>query len=401
MSIQKLLDDVTLWRESYKKANALFDRQLAPAFRLLNLFCINEMALSNCLAFLLDKNETHGQQDLFINKFYELFSSQKNIQLESKYQVVTEYKIPTGQRIDIFLTDHKNYIAIENKPWACDQKDQLKDYGTWLHGEAKNDKNWLLIYLCNREINEYTLAEDTDESIRDNVLHITFYELRNWLIDCALYVQAPKVKLLVEDLIQYIQENINGEINMKQQDELVKMILSNSNNLNSALLIANNIEVVKKELFNKFIKNLRHQTANLGMVGIKIEGDTEIEKRYAGFQIKFDPNDYFVLRWESQGTMQRDIIYGIRRKDATVQPNKKLYKHIAEQMEGILSSPQSNELWWPAWDSPEKNAMPKFIEDETWISFFHPQESTFTKSVIEIIRQVYEKQTLRALLKER
>ncbi|MCO6505274.1 MAG: hypothetical protein J6568_07655 [Snodgrassella sp.] len=45
--------------------------------------------------------------------------------------------------------------------------------------------------------------------------------------------------------------------------------------------------------------------------------------------------------------------------------------------------------------------MPKFIEDETWISFFHPQESTFTKSVIEIIRQVYEKQTLRALLKER
>ncbi|MCO6507061.1 MAG: hypothetical protein J6570_08165, partial [Snodgrassella sp.] len=72
-----------------------------------------------------------------------------------------------------------------------------------------------------------------------------------------------------------------------------------------------------------------------------------------------------------------------------------------EQMEGILSSPQSNELWWPAWDSPEKNAMPKFIEDETWISFFHPQESTFTKSVIEIIRQVYEKQTLRALLKER
>ncbi|MCO6515225.1 MAG: hypothetical protein J6586_01660, partial [Snodgrassella sp.] len=189
--------------------------------------------------------------------------------------------------------------------------------------------------------------------------------------------------------------------NMKQQDELVKMILSNSNNLNSALLIANNIEVVKKELFNKFIKNLRHQTANLGMVGIKIEGDTEIEKRYAGFQIKFDPNDYFVLRWESQGTMQRDIIYGIRRKDATVQPNKKLYKHIAEQMEGILSSPQSNELWWPAWDSPEKNAMPKFIEDETWISFFHPQESTFTKSVIEIIRQVYEKQTLRALLKER
>jgi len=148
---QELLNEVTLWRESHKKANALFSRQLAPDFHLFSLFSINEMALSNCLAFLLDENETHGQKDLFINKFYKQFSAQKNIQLTpNQYYVDIEYMINTGRRIDILLTDHKNYIAIENKPWACDQEEQLKDYGTWLQQQAQNDENWLLIYLLHQ-----------------------------------------------------------------------------------------------------------------------------------------------------------------------------------------------------------------------------------------------------------
>lgn len=396
MSIQKLLADVTLWSESHKKANALFSRQLAPNFNLLSLFSVNEMALSRCIAFLLDENETHGQKDLFINNFYKLFSSRKNIQLRpNQYQVDIEYMIDTGRRIDILLTDNHNYIAIENKPWACDQEEQLKDYGIWLQQKAKNDENWLLIYLCNKGISEYTLPSATDESIQNNVLPITFYELRNWLVDCALYVQAPKVKLFVEALIQYIQEKVNGEPDMTKKHQLTELILSNPNNLSSAFLIAQNAAILKAELFKKFIEYLKKQTTDLG---VKIEADTEIEKCYSGFEIKFDENDRFLLRWEFNSTMQRDMYYGISRKDENVPYDEERYNQIAMQINGILSSPKTTKNL-PAWDWNNRNAMPNSMEDDTWISFSEPEKSQFAQSVITIIRRVHGNDELRALLK--
>lgn len=396
MSIQKLLDDVTLWRESHKKANALFNRQLAPDFNLFSLFSINEMALSKCLAFLLDEKETHGQKDLFIKKFYNMFSSQKNIKLTpNQYYVDVEYMINTGRRLDILLTDNKKYIGIENKPWACDQKEQLKDYGIWLQQKAQTNDSWLLIYLCNRGFNEHTLPKTTDEAIKSNIIAITFSQLRNWLIDCALYIQAPKVKLFVEDLIQYIQEEVNGEIDMTQKQELIELILSNPNNLNSAFLIAQNAAILKTELFKKFIDNLQNQTTHLG---VNIELDAEIEKCYSGFQIMFNKNDNFVLRWEFNTTMQRDMYYGICRKDSNVPYNAEKYQQIAEQMKDILSSPKTTENW-PAWDWTNKNAMPNSIEDEIWFSFSEPQMSAFTQSVLGIINKVYENKTLLALMK--
>lgn len=396
MSIQKLLDDVTLWRESHKKANALFSRQLAPDFNLFNLFSINEMTLSKCLAFLLDEKETHGQKDLFIKKFYEMFPSHENIKFTPKqYHVDVEYMINTGRRLDILLTDNKKYIAIENKPWACDQKEQLKDYGIWLQQKAQTNDSWLLIYLSNRKVSESSLPKTTDEAIKKNIIPITFSQLRNWLIDCALYVQAPKVKLFVEDLIQYIQEEVNGEIDMIQKQELIELILSNPNNLNSAFLIAQNAAILKTELFNKFIDNLQKQTTHLG---VKIELDDEIEKRYSGFQIMFNEKDSFVLRWEFETTIQRDMYYGICRKDSNVPYNVEKYQQIAVQMKDILSSPKTTENW-PAWDWTNKNAMPNSIEGDIWISFSEPQMSTFTQSVLGIINKVYENKTLLALMK--
>lgn len=396
MSIQKLLDDVTLWRESHKKANALFSRQLAPDFNLFSLFSINEMTLSKCLAFLLDEKETHGQKDLFIKKFYEMFSSWENIKLTpNQYHVDVEYMINTGRRIDILLTDNKKYIAIENKPWACDQEEQLKDYGIWLQQKAQTNDSWLLIYLCNRGFNEYSLPKTTDESIKSNIITITFYQLRNWLMDCALYVQAPKVKLFVEDLIQYIQEEVNGEIDMTQKQELIELILSNPNNLNSAFLIAQNAAILKTELFKKFIDNLQKQTTHLG---VKIELDAEIEKCYSGFQIMFNEKDSFVLRWAFDNPMQKNMYYGIRRKDSNVPYNAEKYQQIAIQIKGILSSPKTNQDW-PAWDWTNKNAMPQSIEVDIWFSFTQPQMSAFSQSVLGIINKVYENKTLLALMK--
>lgn len=397
LNAQQLLDEVILWCESHKKANQLFSRQLAPDFKLFSLFKIDELRLSQCIAFLLDEHEVHGQRDLFINKFYNLFHNHKAIKLKAdKYTVHTEYTIDNGRRIDILLTDNQNIIAIENKPWADDQLAQLKDYGEWLKQKTKNTENWLLIYLCKYEWSENSLPANTDNSIKNNILHITFYELLDWLMDCLLYVQAPKIRLFIEGLIEYIQENINGEIDMSQQNELTKMILAKPENIRAAFLIEQNIKELKKELFQKFINYLINKTSDLG---IKIESDIIVfDKRYSGFQVKFDDKDRFLLRWECAASGLKNIYYGICRKDSSVQQDTKTYQKIAEKMKEIQSSPEQTE-YWPAWDWNRRNSMPNSIDDKIWSEFSTPEKSEFAKSVIEIISMVYRDKELRELLK--
>lgn len=326
MQVQNLLNDVSIWYESHQKANALFSRQLAPNFQLFNLFNVNEVALSRCIAFLLDEKETHGQKDLFIKQFYKLLVS-KNIKLiPNQYRVHIEHTIDNNRRLDILMTDGKHYIGIENKPWASDQKDQLKDYGVWLQKKANNNENWLLIYLCNNEINCYSLPKNTDSAIKENVLAVTFRELLTWLSDCVLYVQAPKVRSFVEDLIKFIQEEVNGEVDMTTQEELFEILLSKNDNLKNALLIGNNISALKSILFKKFITYINQEIKDLGG---KVELDKDMEKHYAGFHIKFSQEDDFLLRWEFECANQKKLFYGIRRKDKMVKPNTELYNKIA------------------------------------------------------------------------
>lgn len=400
MNVQKLLDDVTLWHESHKKANALFSRQLAPDFKLFSLFNVNEMALSNCLAFLLDENETHGQKDLFITKFYELFQSNHDTKKELKlapnqYRVYTEYTIDTGRRIDILMTDSKNYIAIENKPWADDQKEQLKDYGYWLQKSAHNNENWLLIYLCNKEISDYTLPKETDISIQQNVLAITFRELLIWLTDCQLYVQAPKIRVFIEALMQFIQEEVNWEIDMTLQNELNKIILSKPSNISAALLIEKNIKALKLILFHQFITHINQQIADLG---ITVELDSDIEKCYAGFAVMFEHHDRFLLRWEFEKSGQQKLYYGVRRRDKTIEQDHERYQKIMLAAKDIIPINPTAE-WWPAWARADEKAMPSNIDENIWLEFNQPENSDFAKSVINIIRTVYKNTELRQLLK--
>ncbi|WP_164075829.1 PD-(D/E)XK nuclease family protein, partial [Stenotrophomonas maltophilia] len=50
-------------------------------------------------------------------------------------RVAIERTIDTGRRIDIVVACKTKSIAIENKPWAGDQRDQVHDYLDWLARE--------------------------------------------------------------------------------------------------------------------------------------------------------------------------------------------------------------------------------------------------------------------------
>ena len=111
----------------------------------------DELGLSRVIADLLDPHGNHGQGSLFLRLIPavgELIGAER-LPDEDEISVELERGTPTQRRIDVSVEmriDGQRYcLAIENKPYTGDQKDQVKDYLEFLSDEY--GENFILVYL--------------------------------------------------------------------------------------------------------------------------------------------------------------------------------------------------------------------------------------------------------------
>lgn len=144
-----------------------------------------ELHYCSILAWLIDANGDHGQENRFLLNILNCISSKscKNEDWLSafkndKYTVQTEVVIPNG-RLDIFLNSKKILLAIEAKIGASEHNSQLGKYANWLKTAAENNgQNWYLLYLT-RDGGEGSSSEvlsvsweDIGDSIRKTLKEI-------------------------------------------------------------------------------------------------------------------------------------------------------------------------------------------------------------------------------------
>ncbi|WP_421550592.1 PD-(D/E)XK nuclease family protein [Kluyvera intermedia] len=405
-NIQQLLSSTVLLQESYLQAKKRYVSQIAPDFQMFRFFTLNENTLSKCLAYLLTPNENHAQGNLFLSRFYQLIEKPEHSSKENKTNVFTEFTIKDNRRIDILLTDNHSFIGIENKPWAADQKDQLLDYANWLASEAKRrGTDWSLIYLCNNEISEFTFHSEAPEEIRNKVKEITFYQLEDWLSDCALHIKAAQVRCFVDALAKFIRQEINGETVMEIRNELTESLVASSKNLSAALLIAQNMRQVKARLWQDFVSYLDKKLSPLGMT-IIMEDELLSGGKYAGFSILIRPGDIFQLTWQFERTDYRGLAYGIVTSE---EPTKKLQKYhyplIAKAMRRMfpqVDSIEACEGWWPWWSYAESGmGIPNNwgMEPEVWTLLLDRGEGCFASSIISMAKRIYNETDISLLSK--
>ncbi len=102
---------------------------------------------SNILAFLLDPNEKHNHND-FGESFLSLLKN-KGLVLKgnSIISVKREDTTDEARRIDIFIETDSDYIIIENKIYADDQKEQIKAYLESKENLIASRENIFVVYL--------------------------------------------------------------------------------------------------------------------------------------------------------------------------------------------------------------------------------------------------------------
>lgn len=387
-----LLDRIAQWNEVTVLAKSRYEAELAPDFSLMDWLKNDELALSRYLRFLLSPDETHGQSELFLKGFLSLIEKNGHdspVATGDKVRVDYEVAIENGRRIDLLLTSSKGVIAIENKPWAVDQENQLRDYALWL---SKRERPWKLIYLCNHEPGEWTLPTNSPASIRQHILSITWHDIVEWLNACLLHVRAGAVRIFVESFIKYINQSINSEFIMDNSRELSEIIRKDSRSIESAFMIFNQMNEVRRHLFNELISDLNDYFADYPFA-IEII-DIEPSSRWAGFYIPLRPDGVYSLCWEFDRTNYNGLYFGISGKGKNDEHDAIISAAVSDIFPHMQGKSSKQYSWW-SWDlDPQgKNRIPQHWGNDglVWAKLGERDEDSIFAALCEVILTVHEK----------
>ena len=230
------------------------------------------------LANLLNPKGSHGQRGKFLEAFLKMLQksfstiSADNLELDiTNASVEVEKYIgrqtdSEGGRIDIYLTDGKHSIIIENKIYAGDQHHQMLRYWNYGMSQKGNDtgKSFVLIYLtldgCSPS------KESLGEDLKENDIVCLSYksDIRGWLDRCVEL--ASRTPLVRETINQYISTIDILTNNVMEDNKELFDILSKEENLDAVFDIINSKENLINHIINdEFIPKLKDLAKSKGL----------------------------------------------------------------------------------------------------------------------------------------
>ncbi|MCV3445563.1 PD-(D/E)XK nuclease family protein [Campylobacter lari] len=227
--------------EELLKVNDKFEENTKKGMSDINIFEAlgveyKENYHSKFIAYLIDPHDDH-YQELFANEFlkklgrYTKAKKFKNLTAHDIESVETEACAKDNRRIDILISlKDKRYIIIENKLYAKDQPDQLKDYIKHIREKVKNiddfHENILTIYLHKNEDTEpskYSLGTRNGFKINDDFI----YNSSNEKMSYYLKLDYKWIKEWINACIGVCENKVkNNEIDKKFKNDMQNVIFT-------------------------------------------------------------------------------------------------------------------------------------------------------------------------------
>ncbi|CAN7252758.1 PD-(D/E)XK nuclease family protein [Pseudomonas sp. LjRoot71] len=389
-TIIDLLDAVRIRAASLAEAKQRYAAELAPDFNLVDHLRNNEVALSRYLGLLLDTKGVHGQGELFLRGLLQRLG-QPGFEPLDLLRVELEQRTHSGRFLDIYLEFRGGVIGIENKPWAADQDKQLEDYARFLQMSARGGQ-WLLVYACNWDPSEASLSEDQRKALEQtgNFLRLDFLQIAEWLDDSACHTRAPKVRLFVEALSAYVRQQVNGESDVTEAEQIKAVILQKPEHLEAALKVAQSIEQVKAQILAEFKRSLENALAAHDL-GLEWEGELAVGRACAGFGVKLHPAHQLHLRFEFGAARLNALEWGICRNNDKIELNKPDAEIIAAAMDSAFGPANHG---WPAWPwYPGTGARDSVLHDnernwataaEPWLRMQDDSEQGLVQRIVQL-----------------
>ena len=203
---------------SHREATRRLDRFLSTGFNIFRVIRPKETRLSEIIADLLDPSGSHGQQrrflDAFLRRIIKKSDLLENLLKQQPCSVTcerrTHYIESSQRRIDILVGFDNFGLAIENKPWTVDQKQQLQDYSGNLQKNFKG--KFCLVYLTpkGRDPEETSIACDLREKLKKESKLICVScrdDILEWIEECCRLCESDKFRWFLRDFVEYMIDN--------------------------------------------------------------------------------------------------------------------------------------------------------------------------------------------------
>lgn len=306
------------------------------------------------LANLLNPKGSHGQKEKFLTSFLEMLhdripSKSNYLDMDaSNFTVEVEKYIgqqtdDEGGRIDIFLTDGKHSIIIENKIYAEDQHHQLLRY--WNYGmsqkEGNPEKTFVLIYLTldGNPPSKESLGCDLKE---EQILCLSYKrDIRGWLERCVeLATRAPLVRETINQYINTIDILTN---NIMEDNKELLDILGKEENLDAVFDIANSKDdLVNRIINNEFIPKLKALAEDKGLIMGEDCTNNWMHDSWASASFYNSNWKFLKIVFEFEHTGLRDLIFGFHVKENVKREDVKDWDNV----QSSYSNKDVNNQYW-------------------------------------------------------
>lgn len=252
----------------------------AHRFTVSNYLRKDEIGLSRILGDLLNPSKEHGQGTLFL----QILLAQLGITLERMLpdlvEVEFEKTINKQRRLDVYLripTEESTFcLAIENKPFAGDSRNQIKDYLGYLDNTHR--ENFLLLYLSgdgqspsnwsygdDRErfkkrfrVVPYCFKPESASKRLESTIEFASCSVVSWIDACLEECKPERLKWFLEDFKFYCEQEFGGQSVMSIESETLRThLLSSRENFLVAKRVANVWPTIQSEVHEEFLRRLR------------------------------------------------------------------------------------------------------------------------------------------------
>ena len=290
--------------EMARQVERELDRKLARRFNVFGYLRKDERGLSRVIADLLNPQASHGQGALFLKYLLNLLKERfevgenfKSVTVECERSIKSKF---LDISVEIQADDGKYYcLAVENKPYAGDQRDQIKNYLERLKSEY--GRRFLLIYspTTNKGPSEESIPRaELEEKWQEHFAIMPYdrnqteadefedfrlkYSLVDWLGDCRKNCEVERLRWFLSEAERFCQQTFGGRMmtTYSEKEQVEKFLFENLSHLQTAQAVVDawpevmdEIDKIYRGFFNKLFARIQ-QAASKN----KFWDDLEVEK---------------------------------------------------------------------------------------------------------------------------
>ena len=281
--LERFFNELTPRLEGARNEERELDRRLARKFNAFDYLRTDEQGLSKLIADLLDPKGKHGQGDAFLCRFLDLLGTAGFDRLGDlrNGRVHIEFPIKDQRRLDIVVHTDRRCLAIENKPYADDQPDQIKDY---LDGLRSHYEEFLLLYLSPQgespsedSVRPADLQGEAGKSLRimpyhhrvkdvwDDDFERTDFGLTHWLRECSVHCDVERLCWFLREAETYCEKKFGGSAVTKGENDIIKdFVLADDRNWTTALAIKEALPEILAVVHRQFLESISSRLTALG-----------------------------------------------------------------------------------------------------------------------------------------